>query len=151
LEAALVSGSPQTVLHGNCHCGNIEVVFKTSLRPDQLPLRACACSYCRRQGAHTTSDPNGHASITVREPEQLSRYQFGLKTHEFLVCRRCGVYVAAVSEIEGRCYATINANTLEDRETLTGSVQVMQYGDENAAGRIARRKVNWTPALVQIL
>jgi hypothetical protein len=146
-----VSESFQTSLHGHCHCGNLEVVFRTNMRLGEVPLRACSCSYCWRHGAHTTSDPHGYAEVTVREVENLSRYQFGLKTHEFFVCRRCGVYVVAVSEIEGSCYATINANTLEERAQLTGSVKEMSYGDENASGRNARRKANWTPAVVKLM
>ena len=41
-------------------------------------------------------DPRGRVSIRVREPEQLSRYRFALAMADFLVCRRCGVYLAAV-------------------------------------------------------
>src|SRR5439155_217050 len=58
-----------------------------------LALRADTCSFCRRHGARTTSDPSGHVAITVHHPDQLLRYRFGLRTADFLVCTRCGIYV----------------------------------------------------------
>ena len=78
---------------GRCHCGNLELALETSLRPEELSLRADTCSFCRRHGARTTSDPSGHVVITVHHPEQLLRYRFGLRTADFLVCTRCGIYV----------------------------------------------------------
>jgi len=80
-------------LTGRCHCGNLELALETSLRPEELSLRADTCSFCRRHGARTTSDPSGHVVITVHHPEQLLRYRFGLRTADFLVCTRCGIYV----------------------------------------------------------
>ena len=52
-----------TTLRGGCHCGNLKVAFETSLDPSILQLRACQCSFCRRHGAVTTSDPGGHAGV----------------------------------------------------------------------------------------
>ena len=83
-------------LTGRCHCGNLVVEFDTAIPIAQLQLRADQCSFCRKHGARTTSDPNGRARISVRDPEQVIRYQFGLETADFLVCARCGIYVAAV-------------------------------------------------------
>jgi DNA-3-methyladenine glycosylase I len=39
------------VLSGRCHCGNIELAFESSVPAEQLPLRACVCSFCRAHGA----------------------------------------------------------------------------------------------------
>src|SRR5438552_5931344 len=83
-------------LTGRGHCGNVELALETSVRPEELALRADTCSFCRRHGARTTSDPSGRIVITVHDPEQLLRYRFGLRTADFLVCGRCGIYVAAV-------------------------------------------------------
>src|SRR2546422_3634073 len=47
---------------------------------------ADTCSFCRKHGARTTSDPSGRVVITVRHPGQLLRYRFGLETADFLVC-----------------------------------------------------------------
>jgi len=62
-----------TVLRGGCHCGNLKVALETSLDPSVLQLRACQCSFCRRHGAVTTSDPAGRLLVEVGQPELLVR------------------------------------------------------------------------------
>jgi len=61
-------------------------VFESDLAPDQIGVR--------KHGARTITDPKGCMKITVRAAENLIRYRFGLKTADYLVCGRCGVYVA---------------------------------------------------------
>jgi hypothetical protein len=129
---------------GGCHCGNLKLEFESVLPPAALPLRACQCTFCRRQGALSTSDPDGELRLTVAEPAQLLRYRFGLGVTDFLICRRCGVYVMASSEIDGGRYAVVNANALECREALTGRILPMEYGAEDQAARLKRRKLLWT-------
>ena len=137
------------MLTGSCHCGSLQLSFANTLDPAQLPLRACACSFCRRHGARTTSDPNGHVEITVRDKGYLSRYQFALLTAEFLVCKRCGVYVAAVMTGENdELYATVNTNALDARGQFTQNPVTVNYEGEDAASRVARRRVSWTPATI---
>ncbi len=36
------------------------------------------------------------------------RYRFGRRAVDFLICRECAVYVAAMIEDEGQAYATLN-------------------------------------------
>ena len=54
-------GTPRSEapLTGHCHCGNLELALETSVRPEELSLRADTCSFCRKHGARTTSDPSG--------------------------------------------------------------------------------------------
>lgn len=33
------------LLHGQCHCGRIEVSFETAIPADKLEVRACQCSF----------------------------------------------------------------------------------------------------------
>ena len=136
-----------TTLTGRCHCGNLGLTLETRHRPEELPVWACDCSFCRRHGARSTSDPAGRVSIHVREPAQLSRYRFGLATADFLVCRRCGVYLAAVipaDHREGAC-ASVNVAALDEADRFTGSHAGARYADESASERLARRRSNWTP------
>src|SRR5919197_1382297 len=100
----------QAGLGGSCHCGNVRVLLRTTRLPASLALRACQCSFCARHGARTTSDPHAELEIHVADPSLLSRYRFGLRLSEFLVCSRCGVYVAAVITESGQHLATLNAN-----------------------------------------
>ena len=132
---------------GGCHCGNLRIEFETGLAPAALPLRACQCTFCRRQGALSTSDPLGRIWLRVAEPAQLQRYRFGLGITDFFICRRCGVYLMAMMDIDGGQYAVLNANVLECRAEMTGPVSPMEYGDEDGAARLARRKRLWTPVV----
>ena len=140
--------SAVVTLTGRCHCGNIELALETSVLPEDLSLRADTCSFCRRHGARTTSDPSGRAVITVHRPEQLLRYRFGLGTADFLVCGRCGVYMAAVMTEGTRCYATVNVNAFDAVHRFTQPATPVTYEGESAPERSARRRARWTPAVV---
>jgi hypothetical protein len=133
---------------GRCHCGNIEVAFEPTQAASELQLRECACSFCRRHGATSVSDPAGKLEITLRVSAEVSRYRFALRTADFLVCRTCGVYVAAVCSIESVTYAVVNANVLDDRAAFTRPSVRVNYDGEPAADRMARRSRVWTPAAV---
>jgi hypothetical protein len=139
------------VIHaGSCHCGNLSFEFETTLAPEALPLRACQCTFCRRHGALSTSDPAGQVRLKVAEPELLQRYRFGLGITDFLICRRCGVYLMAMMDIDGWRYAVLSANALECRAAMTSPVAPMEYGGEDEAARLARRKQRWTPVTATI-
>lgn len=133
-------------LRGACHCGALHLTFETSTPVEALPLRACACSFCRKHGVRTTSDPAGTVSFTVDDPSLLQRYRFGTRTTDTLICRNCGIYLAAVTEIDGALYAVINVNALDDRSGFARAPEVMHYDGESAEQRQARRRVKWTPA-----
>ena len=132
---------------GQCHCGNLELRFESRLPAEQLPVRECSCSFCRSHGARSTSDPDGRVRITVRAPGQLSRYRFGMKTADFLVCKRCGVYLTAVMTAGGASCAVINVNALHARQSFTREPVSVTYDGETEAERQARRAAKWTPVV----
>ncbi len=134
---------------GRCHCGNLEVSFETAQPPEALQLRECGCTFCRRHGATAVTDPAGALELRLRDPREVSRYRFGLRTSDFLVCRTCGVFVAAVCTIDGGTYGTLNANVLDERGAFTRAPAPVRYEAEDAAARIARRRRAWTPATVR--
>jgi hypothetical protein len=134
------------LLGGSCHCGNLSIELETAKAPEELPVRACQCSFCLRHHALSTSDPAGQARLTIREPEETSRYQFGMRAAEFLICRRCGVYVGAFMRDGEQAWAVLNILALDDRARFTAAPQPMDYEGETLEGRIARRKQRWTPA-----
>ena len=131
-------------LEGTCHCGNIAILLETDQDPRDLPLRACACSFCRRHGARTTSDPGGRARVGIQDRALASRYVFGLRTAEMVVCARCGTYCAAVLREGNRAWAALNVNLFLD-PAFDRSAQGVSYEGETAEQRIARRKRLWTP------
>jgi hypothetical protein len=136
---------PVTTLAGRCHCGNITVTLETGVPIERLPLSSDTCSFCRRHGARTTRDPQGRVRLTVREPDRLIRYRFGLRTADFLVCASCGIYVAAVMTDGERSYAVVNVNTFEEVDRFTQAVVPVGYDGETEAERRARRVRTWTP------
>ena len=119
-------------LTGGCHCGNLALTFETGRDPAELAVRACGCTFCRRHGARTVSDPKGRAEFVVHDPSRLSRYSFGLGTAQFLVCRTCGVYVGAVLADAGSAYATININALQTPEIFAKAAVPVSYDRESA-------------------
>jgi hypothetical protein len=130
-------------LRGACHCGLVTVEFETE-RPEDLPVRACQCSFCRRHGARTVADPEGRLTIRA-EPGSLNRYGFGLRTADFLLCACCGTYVAAVVTANGASRATLNAAGTLLAGFETRPAEPVSYDGETAEARIARRLGAWTP------
>ena len=130
---------------GRCHCGNVEIEFTTRLSADELYVRACSCSFCSRHGARTTSDSKGSVRIVIHDPKQVIRYRFGLKTADFLVCKRCGIYAAAIMSLGDKSYATINVNTFEPPLEFAKVPAAVDYGAESEAQRTTRRERAWTP------
>ena len=125
---------------GRCHCGALRFEFETD-KP--LAPRACQCSFCRKHGARTVSDPDGAAVLTLG-PETL-RYRFGSKTTDVLICGRCGVYVGALAELDGQLYVTLNLNAFDDpRLDLEGAP--VSYDGEDVGVKADRRREKWTPA-----
>jgi hypothetical protein len=132
-------------LTGRCHSGNLSLAFETALGVAALPLRACQCSFCRSHGALSMSDPAGSVRVRAKRGSEVLRYRFGLGITDFLICRHCGVYLMALAEMDGRWYAVLNTNTLDDRSSMQAVPAAMDYDGEDVAARRARRKARWTP------
>src|SRR5690606_9903580 len=127
------------MLTGGCHCGALRVRFEPSLPPSELPLRTCTCSFCRKHGSVTAADSDGRLEITIVDVEEAVRYRFGQKTADFLICGRCGVFVAAVIVTASGAVGTLNVNVLEERASLTGPSEIVSYDDETRERRLRRR------------
>ena len=136
-------------LSGSCHCGQLRVALRATLAPEAMPVRVCQCSFCRRHGSLSTADPAGDVVLTLGEPAATSRYTFGLRTAEFLVCARCGVYVAAVMPDGDAHLAVVNVLALDDRACFTAAPVWMDYDGEDVAARAARRRARWMRATLR--
>jgi hypothetical protein len=134
---------------GACHCGNIHVRLRLSKPPQETPLRACACSFCRAHGTRTVADPAGLFELSADDWSLVERYRFGSRTADYVVCRRCGVYVGAICETTAGTRAVVNINCLSDRACFTQVPSVADYEGETTEARLSRRAVNWMPALVK--
>lgn len=134
---------------GGCHCGNLALHLRLSQAPTDTPLRACGCAFCRAHNTCTTSDPHGWVEIWAKDWSLVEPYRFGSRTADFLICRRCGVYIGAVCETAAGVRAVINANCLDDRAAFTRQSVPVDHSDETTEDRLARRAANWIPASIR--
>ena len=136
------------MLHtGGCHCENLHVDLRLSKAPAEMPLRSCACSFCRSHGTRTLSDPDGLVEISAADWSLVERYRFGSRTADYLLCRRCGVYIGAVCETSSGPRAVVNTNCLHDRAAFTQIPAAPNYDGEATDARLNRRAINWMPAI----
>lgn len=122
----------------------MKATFQSQKSPQELGVRACQCGFCRRHGAINISDSDGEVVINAMEGDVL-RYRFALSTADFLICRTCGVYVAAVIGAPSAVRSTLNVAGLRMQEFLGVDERPMDYGAEGRGERIARRSARWTP------
>lgn len=133
---------------GGCHCGALSITFETRIDPGAIAVRACQCSFCRKHNTRSASDPDGALTVAARSPGDATPYMFGLRTARYILCRHCGVYVAAVTlSTPHRGLAIVNA--LDDHALFTSPPQPSVYDAETLDDRIARRQARWTPTTLE--
>jgi hypothetical protein len=131
---------------GSCHCRNIAIRFESDKSPPDLPLRTDTCSFCNKHRAAYTSDAQGEMHFAVRDENSIERYRFGTKTADFLICKSCGVFVAAC--MTEPPLAVINVNALDARaDFLKNELGVADLDSESLEQRLARRRARWTPVV----
>jgi hypothetical protein len=135
---------------GTCHCGAIGFTYRTVLDTPAWSIRACQCSFCRAHHALSTSDPAGNIEFSARDGDLLNRYRFGQGITDFLLCRRCGVYVGALIETSSGIFGIINVNALRPIPIDIPEPAAMEYGAESKEQRISRREQRWSPASITI-
>lgn len=113
--------------------------------PAEFSSASCMSSKHRAQAA---SDPDSSVNSVIHNLDHLSRYRFGLKTADLIVCKRCGIYLASVFQAGNRRYATVNINTFDAPESLIQEPTTVAYEGETAVQRRGRREAKWTPVLV---
>lgn len=133
------------ILDGNCGCGVLTLELETAKTPAEMPVRMCGCTFCVARQPHYTSDPAGHVTITIADETQVERYRFGLRLADFLICKRCDRFVAAIDS--GR--AVVNLDVLARAAELTAPpLRLTIYDTEDVAARTARRAANWMPVTI---
>jgi len=133
---------------GGCHCGNIHIEFETGIDPAVIEVRACQCSFCRKHGSRAVADPAGRLTLRVERDELLERYSFGLGTAHYLICRRCGVYVAAVTSGDPELRGIAIVNCLDDQHLFSRTPIAVSYDAESVDERKERRRRRWTPTTI---
>jgi hypothetical protein len=128
------------IYHGACHCGAVSAAYETS---GPVRLRADGCSFCKTRGVKSASDPEGKLAIV--STQKLTRYRFGHKSADFLICPICGTYVATYMESEGGPIGVINVAGMNIEEFRNLPVTLTSLEGESPEQRIARRVSRWTP------
>jgi hypothetical protein len=134
-----------TTYPGSCHCGAVQIKLESAKQPAEMRIGRCACSFCRRHGARTMGDPGGAVEFRAA-PNAVSRYRFGLGITDYLLCAKCGTYVGAIMEDEGRSIGIVNVNMLDIRDTFDPAPPLHVYDGENTEKRRARRRKFWMKA-----
>lgn len=134
-------------LPGSCHCGRLRIEFSTGQDPAAIVPRACDCSFCRKHGAAYISDPAGRLSITQNEAGAMREYRQGSNAARFLVCKHCGVLVAAVFEHGGRTYGVANAGCLDGYAGLASPVTASPQALDPEE-KVSRWLKLWVPDVV---
>jgi hypothetical protein len=146
--------APVRQINGSCHCGNIRFVFHRPGGDEQIPVRACGCSFCVKHRGVWTSHPDGSVELSHADPAQFQRYRFGTKTADFYICTNCGVAPIVTSEIDGARYAVeidgaryavVNVNCFDDVDPSEMVESSTNFDGEGTDDRLARRQRNWTP------
>jgi hypothetical protein len=96
------------------------------------------------------SDPGGLLEVRADDWSLVERYRFGTRTCDFLICRRCGVFIAAVAEMAKGIRAVVNVNCLDDRGRFTSVPTAHEFQGETVDNRLSRRAANWMPAVLHV-
>jgi hypothetical protein len=128
---------------GSCHCGNITFTLDWAPDPQEIPARACTCTFCLKHGGVWTSHQSGVLQVKEKNPALVSRYAFGTQTADFHVCTRCGAVPLVTSAIDGRTYAVVNVNTFENVDASLLRKDSSNVDGESTDDRLSRRKRNW--------
>jgi hypothetical protein len=133
---------------GGCHCANIRVRLRLTKAPEETPVRACTCSFCRSHNPRMVSDPEGLLEVEADDWSLVERYRFGTRTCDFLICRRCGVFIAAVAHMAEGTRAVVNVNCFNDRGRFTSVPTMHEFQGETIDSRLSRRAANWMLAVL---
>jgi len=95
------------------------------------------------------ADLEGLFEVWADDWSLVENYRFGTRTCDFLICRRCGVFVAAVAETTAGVRAVVNVNCLIDRGRFTSIPAVRDFERETTETRSSRHAANWMPAIIR--
>jgi hypothetical protein len=128
------------IYSGACHCGVVSAEFETD---QPIRLRQDGCGFCSSRGVKSASDPRGRLALTAAK--RITRYRFGHKTADFLICPDCGTYVATQMESERGPIGVINVVGLQLNDLKHLPATLTSLEGENVEERLARRTSRWTP------
>ena len=128
------------IYRGACHCGAVSAEYETDA---PVRLRHDGCSFCASRGVKSASDANGKLTLSSRV--KLTRYRFGQKSADFLICPVCGAYVGTYMDSPDGPIGVINVVGLQIPELKDEPANFASLDGETPDQRMARRISRWTP------
>lgn len=128
------------IYRGACHCGVVSAAYETD---QPVRLRADGCGFCSSRGVKSASDPEGR--LDLKSSKKLTRYRFGHKTADFLICPDCGTYVATHMDSPRGPIGVVNIVGLHITELKNLPVTLTSLEGESVDERLQRRISRWTP------
>jgi hypothetical protein len=128
------------IYRGACHCGVVSAEYETD---QPVRLRQDGCGFCSSRGVKSASDPEGR--LDLKASKKLTRYRFGHKTADFLICPDCGTYVATFMEGPRGPIGVVNVIGLQISELRNLPVTLTSLEGESVEERLKRRVSRWTP------
>jgi len=128
------------IYRGACHCGAVRAEYETD---QPVRLRQDGCGFCSSRGVKSASDPEGRLQLTASN--HLTRYRFGHKTADFLICPGCGTYVATHMDSARGAIGVINVVGLQMNDLKHLPATLTSLEGESTDERLARRISRWTP------
>lgn len=128
------------IYRGVCHCGVVSAEYETD---QPVRLRQDGCGFCSSRGVKSASDPEGR--LTLSTSKKLTRYRFGHRTADFLICPGCGTYIATHMESPRGPIGVVNVVGLNIDALKHLPVTLTSLEGESTEDRIARRISRWTP------
>jgi hypothetical protein len=111
---------------------------------------------CGRARAHSAvaivcavADLGGLFEVWGDDWSLVENYRFRTRTCDFLICRRCGVFIAAVAETTAGPRAVVNVNCLNDRARFTSVPAVYDFEGETSEIRSSRHAANWMSTIIR--
>lgn len=130
-------------ISGHCHCGNISFILECLPDPAEIPARACTCSFCTAHNGVWTSLPNAKLGVRINNLEWVDRHTFATGSAEFHICKHCGDVPFVSSQIDGRLFAAVNVNALQDVSPSLLKYSQANFDAEALADRLKRRRQGW--------
>ena len=133
------------LLSGACHCRNLTFELAWERAPAAIAARACTCTFCQLHGGVWTADRDASLRVLIEDAALVSRYAFGTRTADFLVCAGCGVVPVVTSRIDDQLYAVVSVRALVGVDPALLVHAPVSFDGEEVGDRLGRRKRNWIP------
>ena len=77
------------------------------------------------------------------DSRRVNKYHFGTKTADFHVCATCGVAPVVTSEIDGKIYAVVSVNAMDNVDSSMLKRGTISFDGEDVDVRLQRRARGW--------